>query len=103
MSDIHTDVLRRVAEEAARETVARMSLTKEDVKAIVKEAVSETLTRMGMEADDPMEMQRDMLHLRNWRRAMESVQSKGVLTVTGLAISGVLAAFWLGLKELVHK
>lgn len=96
-------LLAQVAEAAAQATASKMSLTKEDVKAVVGEAVGETLTRLGIQASDPIEMQRDFQHLRNWRKSVEGIQSKGVFTIVGIATTGAVAALWLGLKEFLHK
>ena len=93
-------VIREVAEEAANRAVAR------------------TLTSLGIDHENPIEVQRDLaalrelrgfiedpevqqdlMHLRRWRKAMESVQSKGLMTVAGLLVVGVCAMAVLGVKS----
>jgi hypothetical protein len=76
---------------------------KEEVKIIVAESVRQTLMQLGIASNDPIEMQKDMQHLREWRQTMDSVKSKGVITITAMFFTGIAAALWLGFKELVHK
>lgn len=84
-------------------------------------AVAQTLTSLGVDANDPFEVQKDMqalrelrdmmtseefkadmMHLRKWRKAMDGVQNKGMLTVVGLAVSGIGAALWLGFQAMLQ-
>ncbi len=84
-----------------------------------KEAVREAFLVMGVDPDDPIATQRDvaalrelrqltddkdwqadMLHLRKWRKTMDNVQSKGVLTLVGMLVAGVFTGAWLGFKSL---
>lgn len=95
-------VMRRVAEEAAHR------------------AVKDVLTAMGIDPSRPIEAQRDMaalrglretvmdeeyqrdmLHLRRWRKAMDGIQDKGTLTLVGIVVSGLAAALWLGLTSFI--
>lgn len=93
----------------------------EDVAAqAAEEAVRKMLTSLGINHSNPLETQRDMaalrelrelisdkdfqadlMHLRKWRTAMDGVQSKGVLTVVGLVVTGAAAALWVGFKAAV--
>lgn len=82
-----------------------------------EKAVSSMLTSLGIETKDPIkaqrdfaalrelrqlvdddEFQKDMAHLRSWRRATEDVRAKTLVAVIGLLITGAAAAFWLGIK-----
>lgn len=79
-------------------------------------AVTHTLLSLGIDSTNPIEaqkdmaglwelrgliedpeMQKDLLHLRRWRKTMDSVESKGFLTTIGLVCFGgitlVLYAF----------
>jgi len=82
-------------------------MTEDQVRRIASEAASqavlETLTRLGLDAGEPLEVQRDMQHLRTWRTSVEQVQSKGVLTIVGLAASGFIALLVVGVKEILHR
>jgi len=85
-----------------------------------EKAVAQTLTSLGVDANDPFAVQKDMqalrelrgmlssddfkadmMHLRKWRKAMDGVQSKGMLTVVGLVVTGVGAALWVGFQAMV--
>ena len=82
-----------------------------------EKAVSSMLTSLGIETKDPLkaqrdfaalrelrhlvddeEFQRDMAHLRSWRKATEDVRAKTFMAIIGLLITGAAAAFWLGIK-----
>jgi hypothetical protein len=76
---------------------------REELKDIVAESVRQTLMQLGIASNDPIEMQKDMQHLREWRQTMDSVKSKGMLTIMTMFCTGIAAALWLGFKELVHK
>jgi hypothetical protein len=73
-------------------------LTRDELKSLMTEAVDSAFLRMGLDTTSPLETQRDMQHLRDWRLAVNSVTSKGMLSVVLLIISGLIAATWVGLK-----
>lgn len=79
------------------------NLTPEEARALIREAVRETFLMLGVKVDDPIEVQKDFQHLREWRNTTESIKSKGLLTVMGILVSGMLAAIWVGIKEFVGK
>lgn len=85
-----------------------------------EKAVKQALASLGVDANDPFEVQRDMLalrelrdmvtsddfkadmmHLRKWRMAMDGVQNKGMLTIIGIAVSGIGAALWIGFQAIL--
>jgi len=80
-----------------------IQLTRGELKAVIEEAVDNSLTKMGIDTHDPIEMQRDFQHLRDWRIAVKSAQSKGFLTIIGLLTAGIVAALWLGFKAMVQQ
>jgi len=85
-------------------TRALQSSAHEDrLKAVVHEAVNHTLVSLGFDIEEPKEMRKDMTHLRTWRETTESVKNKTTLAIVGILVSGILAAIWVGIKELVHK
>lgn len=82
-----------------------------------EKAVSSVLTSLGLDTKDPLkaqrdfaalrevrhlvdddEFQKDLAHLRSWRKATEDVRAKTLMAVVGLLITGAVAAFWIGLK-----
>jgi len=77
--------------------------TRLELERIVAESVRQTLIQLGISTLDPLEMQKDMQHLREWRKSMENVKSKAMITTLTIFLSGVLAALWLGFKAFVTK
>lgn len=73
-------------------------MDEKEVRRIVSEAVIETLTRVGIEADDPLEVQKDMQHLRAWRESVATVKRQGLMTAIAILTAGVLGAIWMALK-----
>jgi len=73
-------------------------MTEAEIRKIVAETVEQTLTRMGIEASDPMEVQRDMQHLRSWRTSTETIKRQGILTAVGIVTAGVLGLIWMAVK-----
>jgi hypothetical protein len=76
---------------------------RDELQTLIAESVKQTLIQLGISSDDPIEMQRDMQHLREWRKSMESVRSKSFLTLMTILLSGVTAMLWLGFKQIVLK
>ena len=87
-----------------------------------EQAVQKVLTSLGVDHVNPLETQRDMaalrewrsiiaddefrkdlMHLRKWRQAMDGIQNKGMLTVVGVVFSGLCAALWVGLREFLGR
>lgn len=92
-----------IAREAARKAANEASLSKEEVQQVVTESVRQTLIQLGISGDDPIEMQKDMRHLREWRTSMENIHRRSLLAMIGIAITGAGAALWVGIKELLGK
>ena len=78
-------------------------LTENEIRAVIAETVNETLTKIGIEHDDPVEMQKDMAHLRAWRTSVNEVRTKSMVTVLTILIAGTLGAIWLGFKASIGK
>ena len=83
-----------------------------------EKAVKKVLLTLGVNADNPIEMQKDMialrelrilvddseiqqdlLYLRSWRKTMQAVKSKGILTAVGMIVTAILAALWFGFNS----
>jgi hypothetical protein len=77
-------------------------MTSEEIEIVsataAKAAVHETMRLLGIDANDPFEMQRDFAHLRSWRKSVESVQRRVLLTSVGILTTGIVAAIWMVLK-----
>lgn len=74
-----------------------------EIERIVAESVRQTLIQLGISTMDPLEMQKDMQHLREWRKSMENIKSKSMITILTIFLSGTIAALWLGFKSFVTK
>lgn len=83
-----------------------MTLTREEAEKIAKEAahtaVAETLTALGMDTSDPFELQRDFAHLRSWRRSVEKVREKSLLTAVGIITAGVIGLIVVFFRGTAH-
>lgn len=75
-----------------------LEVTEAEIRKIVAETVEQTLTRMGIQAADPLEVQRDMQHLRSWRVSTETIKRQGILTAVGIVTAGILGMIWLAIK-----
>lgn len=73
------------------------------MRTLIAATVRETLTQLGVDHSDPMQMQQDFAHLRSWRKAVESVQTKSTATLLGLLIAGVVAMLVAGFKAWMGK
>jgi len=62
-------------------------------------AVNRTLLTYGIDPEFPTEFQKDMAHLREWRRRMERIEEKSWLTLAALVVAGGLTLLWLGVKS----
>jgi hypothetical protein len=97
------------------------TMTPADVKAIAEATgraiVRETLLAIGIDVDDPIaaqqdfavmrtvgklamdpEFRKDIEHARKWRKALEQIETKGLLTAVGLVVAGALGLVWAALK-----
>lgn len=73
-------------------------MTEAEIRRIVAQAVDETLTRMGIDAGEPIEVQKDMQHLRAWRESIATVKRQGIITAIGILTAGIIGAVWLAIK-----
>jgi hypothetical protein len=74
------------------------SMTEAEIRKVVAETVAETLLKLGIDASDPIELQRDMQHLRQWRESIATVKKQGIITAVGIIIAGVLGLIWISVK-----
>jgi len=73
-------------------------MTEAEIRRIVSETVDQTLTRLGVDTADPLEFQKDMQHLRQWRESIATVKRQSLVTAIGIITAGVLGLIWLALK-----
>ncbi len=100
--EIATTAATRAAEraiDAAADRIAeRAGLDPDQLNDLVANAVRQTLLMLGVDAQNPIEMQKDFLHLREWRKTNADLKSKGLLTLVGLVLTGAGALLLVGLK-----
>jgi hypothetical protein len=74
-------------------------MTEADIQRIVSGAVAGTLIKLGIDADDPVEFQKDMAHLREWRQSVETVKRQTIVTAVGIFTAGVLGLIWMAFRS----
>ncbi|HET6406792.1 MAG TPA: hypothetical protein VFG14_02840 [Chthoniobacteraceae bacterium] len=77
-------------------------MTEAEVKRIVAETVEQTLLTLGVDTEDPIELQKDLAHLRAWRESMETVRKQSLITAVGIIVAGVIGLIWLAMKGQGH-
>lgn len=73
-------------------------MTEAELNKIVSQAVAETLLKLGIDTSDPVELQKDMAHLRAWRESVQTVKRQSLITAIGILTVGVLGLIWAALK-----
>ncbi len=63
------------------------------------QAVERTLISHGIDPENPLEFQKDMLHLREWRLRVERIQDKSLMTIVVIIIGVTATAIGLGIKS----
>lgn len=74
------------------------AMTEAEIRKVVADAVAETLLKLGIDAADPLELQRDMQHLRAWRESVDTVKRQGIITAVGILIAGMIGLVWVSIK-----
>lgn len=67
----------------------------------IREVVRATLLELGIDASDPIQAQADFQALREWRKAYTAARSKAALTLVGIAVAGLAAMAWYGMKAAI--
>jgi len=85
-------------------------------------AVREVLESLGLDITEKLEVQRqmaalrslthlvnddeyraDMVHLRRWRTAIDGIGKMGATATITILLSGIAAALWMGIKEILKR
>ena len=77
-----------------------IKLTEAELKTLMADTVLDTLTKLGVDSAEPLETQKDMAHLRSWRRSTEAIKHKGLVTALGFIVAAILG---LALKSFLGK
>ena len=80
-----------------------MELTKDELREIVTEAVENAFAACGLGGDpeEKKELQRDFVHLRRWRLAVDKASSQTLTTAVGVLVMGALGALYLGIRAMI--
>ncbi len=92
------DEIKRIVKNALAEDNV---LSRDDVTDVVREAVHETLLTLGVDAAQPLSVQQDMHFVRELRVASERIQSRGLLVLVAVAVTGFAGALWVGIKAAI--
>lgn len=74
------------------------ALMREIAREAACQAVDRTLVAHGIDPENPLEFQKDMLHLREWRLRIERIQDKSLMTIVVIIVGVVATAIGLGIK-----
>ncbi len=74
-------------------------LVKDVAEEAAQQAVDRTLTGLGVDTTHPLEFQKDMAHLRKWRKTVDAIEGKGVLMALSFAIIGGCTLIWIGMTK----
>jgi hypothetical protein len=78
-------------------------LHNDQVDEVVLRTIATILTSFGIEEEDRVELRADFIHLRKWRKSVEQAQSMTFKVVVTAIITGLIGAFWLGLKAIMNR
>jgi hypothetical protein len=77
-------------------------LTIEQIRELASDTVRQTLTMLGIDVSNPLEVQRDFAAMRDFRLAKAALARKGMVALTGILVSGLVAAVLVGAREYVR-
>lgn len=97
--------LKRLISEALSESLMHGGnvLDRQELHDLMHNAVVEAMSTLGIDARNPLDVQKDMLFIRELRLISESVKKKTYLTMVALVIGALAAAMWLGFKSLLGQ
>jgi hypothetical protein len=79
-----------------------MTITTEEAELIAerasKKALHEAMQKFGINPDEPIEMQKDMAHLRQQREASEQVGAWTKRALISAFVTGLITTVFIGIK-----
>lgn len=72
----------------------RIALTETEIEAIVERTVKKTLLTLGLDTTDPLETQRDLQWVRDWRGSVDLVRGYSIRAAVSILVVGTLGAIW---------
>ncbi len=82
-----------------RDPNAPIMLSSDQLREIVREEFDNALTKMGFDTTEPLESQKDLQFVREWRVSAEGVRKKALTTMAAIFVTGIIGALWLGIKS----
>lgn len=79
----------------------RRKIVSDQVERIVELSVIKTLTGLGFDMHNPLEMQKDIAHLRKWRVIADVMISRALYAAMAILVTGIFAMVWAGVKSQV--
>lgn len=84
----------------------RRTMTEHEIRNLIhdtaekaaEEAVKKTLLTIGISTAEPLELQKDMQHLREWRQSVSTIKKQGLITMVAVITAGILGAIWLMIR-----
>jgi hypothetical protein len=70
---------------------------------LVRQAVTETLITLGIDAARPIEVQKDMAHLRASRKGSETTRILAKKAAVPIIVAGLTAAVWAGFGDAISE
>ncbi len=84
-----------------------VTLTEDELDELIRKASRETgletFTLLGIDITEPIEAQKDFHFLSETRRASDEIKAKGLLALLGIMGTGILAALWIGIKQVMKN
>lgn len=78
---------------------ALMPIVSDAIEPLLADAIARAMIAVGVDTKAPIELQKDLAYLREWRRAMEEVRSKSIIAAATVMITGTLAMIALGIRH----
>lgn len=78
-------------------------LSEQELEDLIERAISRAFTKFGIDTDHPLEVQRDLQFVRDWRTTTESLKGKTIVVAIGIVVAGAMGVFWLGLRAIMSR
>jgi hypothetical protein len=67
---------------------------------VASQTVKNTLTTLGIDHENPIDVQKDMAHIRANRLGMEAYGRRIKLSIIAVLTTGLTGAIWVGVRSL---
>jgi len=83
--------------------ITDMTISRDEIEAIARQAgaaaVQETLRVLGVDVSQPFELQQDFAHLRRWRRTVEALPGRAMVTALTVFVTGIAGAIVIAVSN----